>query len=57
MYAQMMAIGALLLFLLGSGCAMQPELTSVSAMVRTDESRPDVSRLRVTVDLGEIITP
>jgi hypothetical protein len=51
------AIGAALLFVLGSGCAMQPDMASVSAMVRTDDSRPDLSRARVTIDLGQIVIP
>jgi hypothetical protein len=52
----MAAIGAMVLCAL-AGCAVQPDVTPVSAMVRSDDARPDVSRLRVTVDLSEIVTP
>ncbi len=51
------AIGALLLFVLGSGCAMQPDMASMSAMVRTDDPRPDVNRAPIAVDLGAIVIP
>jgi hypothetical protein len=53
----MMAMGAALVFAFGSGCTTQPDLTSVSALVRTDEPRTHVSPYKVTVDLGQIVTP
>jgi hypothetical protein len=57
MKARAMAIGAMLLVVLGAGCAKQSEYTGASALVGPADSRPDVSRLRVTVDLGEIVIP
>jgi hypothetical protein len=54
---QLMAMGAALVFAFGFGCTTQPDLTSVSALVRTDQARPHVSPYKVTVDLGEIVTP
>ena len=51
----MAAIGAMILFALaGAGCATRSD---VSAMVRTDDARGDASRVRVAVDLAEIVTP
>jgi hypothetical protein len=49
----MAAMGAMILMALG-GCAMQRDAGSVSAMVRTDDTRPSAA---VTVDLSEILRP
>ena len=48
------AMGTIVVALLSAGCAMQGDI-AVSAMVRTDEVRLDVTRIKV--DLSEIITP
>jgi hypothetical protein len=52
----MAAIGAMILAAL-SGCAMQRDAGSVSAMVRTDDARPAAASRAVTVDLSEILRP
>ena len=48
------AVGTIVVAVLGVGCATQGDV-AVSAMVRTDEIRPDVTRVKV--DLAEIVTP
>ena len=49
-----MVMGAVLLVLLGAGCAT-PSDFAVSAMARTDDVRFEVSRVKI--DLAEILTP
>jgi len=52
----MAAVGAMILWAL-AGCVAQPDVAPVSAMIRTDDARPDVSRSGVSVNLAEIVTP
>ena len=54
MNGRMWTMGTIVVALLGAGCATQGDI-AVSAMVRTDEVRPDVTRIKV--DLAEIVTP
>jgi hypothetical protein len=53
----MAAIGAAALALLGAGCVAQREVSTVSAMVRTDERPADAVLRGVRVHLKEIVTP
>jgi hypothetical protein len=57
MNGRILAIGALLLFVLAYGYATQPDTSDVSAMVRGDEARAKVSRASVRVDLRDILVP
>lgn len=53
------AMGTIVVALLGVGCATQGEV-AVSAMVRTDVGPADLSPvdvIRIKVDLSEIVTP
>jgi hypothetical protein len=53
------AMGTIVVALLGAGCATQGDV-AVSAMVRTDVGRVAVSPvdvIRIKVDLSEIVTP